>query len=302
MNPSSSSDHDTVDRLAEEFVARHRRGERPAVSEYTARFPQYAEAIRDLFPALALIEQIKPSEDERTGSYAGADSAEPAGRRLERLGDFRILREVGRGGMGIVYEAEQESLGRHVALKVLPGQALLDPRQLVRFRREARAAARLHHTNIVPVFGVGKQDGLHYYVMQFIQGQGLDAVLEELRRLRRSQPATGSAQSAVECDQRSCESSAQDNSAAAVARSLLTGRFALHEPDPGAMRDAPTSDERSAQSPEPAPDPTQGAPAALSDSSAPVPSPGRADLSSLSGTARGTGTAWPGSACRWPRR
>ena len=104
--------------------------------------------------------------------------------------------------MGVVYEAEQESLGRHVALKVLPGHALLDPRQLDRFQREARAAARLHHTNIVPVFGVGEQDGLHYYVMQFIQGQGLDAVLEELRRLRRSRPAAAGAVPAVEGDRR----------------------------------------------------------------------------------------------------
>jgi serine/threonine protein kinase len=87
--------------------------------------------------------------------------------------------------MGIVYEAEQESLGRHVALKVLPAQALLDPRHLQRFQREARAAARLHHTNIVPVHGVGEQHGLHYFVMQLIHGQGLDQVLVELTRLRK---------------------------------------------------------------------------------------------------------------------
>src|SRR5262245_27036577 len=182
MSPSSPSDQDTVDRLAEEFVARHRRGERPSLSEYAERYPEHAEQIRDLFPALALIEQAKPGEGEPTGDHAGA--GDEGGCRLERLGDFRILGEVGRGGMGVVYEAEQESLGRRVALKVLPGHALLDPRQLVRFKREARAAARLHHTNIVPVFGVGEQDGLHYYVMQFIRGQSLDAVLKELRRLR----------------------------------------------------------------------------------------------------------------------
>ncbi len=87
--------------------------------------------------------------------------------------------------MGVVYEAEQESLGRRVALKVLPAAALPDPKQVRRFEREARAAARLHHTNIVPVFGVGEHEGTHYYVMQFIQGQGLDAVLDELKRLRR---------------------------------------------------------------------------------------------------------------------
>ncbi len=86
--------------------------------------------------------------------------------------------------MGIVYEAVQESLGRHVALKVLPAHALLQPRHLQRFHREARAAARLHHTNIVPVFGVGEENDLHYYVMQFIAGSGLHLVIDELRRLK----------------------------------------------------------------------------------------------------------------------
>src|SRR5262249_52795270 len=117
---------------------------------------------------------------------APEEDGEPAA-PLERLGDFRIIREVGRGGMAIVYEAEQESLGRHVALKVLLGPGRLDARQTARFRREARPAARLHHTNIVPVHGVGEHDGIHYYVMQFIPGQALDQVLRELRRLRRRQ-------------------------------------------------------------------------------------------------------------------
>ena len=123
--------------------------------------------------------------------------------------------------MGVVYEAEQESLGRRVALKVLPDAALADAQQVLRFQREARAAARLHHTNIVPVFGVGRDDGHHYYVMQFIPGMGLDAVLEELRRLRRgagsaSPPAgRGRSNGAV--------------SAAEVAEAILTGRFSLAE-------------------------------------------------------------------------
>jgi serine/threonine protein kinase len=100
------------------------------------------------------------------------------------LGDYRIVREVGRGGMGVVYEAVQESLGRQVALKVLAGHALLAPEPLERFRREARAAALLHHSNIVPVFGVGQDRGVYFYAMQFIHGQSLDRVLEELRRQR----------------------------------------------------------------------------------------------------------------------
>src|SRR5262249_14734569 len=102
----------------------------------------------------------------------------------EWMGEYRILREVARGGMGIVYEAVQESLGRHVALKVLPRQSLTQPTHLERFRREAKAVARLHHTNIVPVFGVGEHEGVHYYAMQFIHGQGLDSVLKEVQKLR----------------------------------------------------------------------------------------------------------------------
>ena len=103
--------------------------------------------------------------------------------RRHRLGDFRILRQIGRGGMGIVYEAEQVSLHRRVALKVLPFAAALDPHQLQRFQTEAQAAAQLHHTNIVPVFAVGCERGVHYYAMQYIEGQTLAAVIRDLRRL-----------------------------------------------------------------------------------------------------------------------
>ena len=88
--------------------------------------------------------------------------------------------------MGVVYEAVQRSLGRHVALKILSTAGLLNPVHLDRFRLEARAAARLHHTHIVPVFGVGEHDGLHYYAMQFIQGHSLDQVIDALRQIRRS--------------------------------------------------------------------------------------------------------------------
>jgi WD40 repeat protein/serine/threonine protein kinase len=105
----------------------------------------------------------------------------------EHLGDYRIIREVGRGGMGVVYEAEQVSLGRRVALKVLPRHSLLDPRSLERFRREARAVARLHHTNIVQVFGTGEQEELHYFVMQYIAGVGLDDIRRELKQRQQIQ-------------------------------------------------------------------------------------------------------------------
>jgi serine/threonine protein kinase/tetratricopeptide (TPR) repeat protein len=113
--------------------------------------------------------------EARSRSSAGAGPELPG---------FRIIREIGRGGMGVVYEAEEQNLSRRVAVKVLPARSLEDPRHIQRFEREARAAGRLHHTNIVPVFGVGQSQGTHYYVMQYIDGLGLDVVIDELRRLR----------------------------------------------------------------------------------------------------------------------
>jgi WD40 repeat protein/serine/threonine protein kinase len=130
-----------------------------------------------------------------------------------QLGDYRLLREIGRGGMGIVYEAEQIALGRRVALKILLHRKLQGDRLKQRFEREARAAARLHHTNIVPVFGVGEHDGLPYYVMQLVSGQGLDQVLAELQRFQ--QPG-----SPLESPVSPTAAPAAD-----VARSLVTGRF-----------------------------------------------------------------------------
>ena len=125
---------------------------------------------------------------DRDLSPAGLQaSPSPSSIKEWRLGDYRILREVGRGGMGVVYEAEQVSLGRRVALKILPGHLASDGTGLERFRREAKAAARLHHTNIVPVFEVSREGEVPYYAMQFIRGQGLDQIVEELRRLRKPQ-------------------------------------------------------------------------------------------------------------------
>ena len=182
MPTSESEQYDLLDRLAEEFAARFRRGERPSLKEYTDRYPELADEIRELFPAMVRVEHAQGVRQGEEDDEVTEDSR-AANPPLRQIGDYRILREIGRGGMGVVYEAEQVSLGRRVALKVLPGHVSRDRLMHERFRREARAAARLHHTNIVPVFEVGQEGDVRYYAMQFIEGQGLDTVITELRRL-----------------------------------------------------------------------------------------------------------------------
>ncbi len=235
MSNPESEQYDLLDRLAEEFAARFRRGERPTLKDYTDNYPDLAQEIRDLFPALVKVEQV---DDARQGEdeSAGLRAANPP---PTLVGDYRILREIGRGGMGVVYEAEQISLGRRVALKVLTRSVSGDRMVQERFRREARAAARLHHTNIVPVFEVGQDGDVRFYAMQFIQGQGLDLVVHELRRLRdrsRSETRTRAAfedpslRPRPEHSRRGIEDPTLGEGAevGAVLRSILTGRF-----DPG---------------------------------------------------------------------
>jgi WD40 repeat protein/serine/threonine protein kinase len=225
MSDNDPSAADPFGQIADEFVEAFRQGQRPSVEEFAQRYPAHADEIRDMLPALVLMEQAKTADD--SPGHERQAKASAVAMPLRQLGDYQLLREVGRGGMGVVYEAQQLSLGRHVAIKVLPPHALLDPRHLQRFQREARSAARLHHTNIVPVFGVGEHDGLHYYVMQFIPGLGLDVVLDELRRLR--QPRGKPAPTPGIAPGRPTNGS-RDISAVAVARGLLTGEFRPPEP------------------------------------------------------------------------
>jgi serine/threonine protein kinase/Flp pilus assembly protein TadD len=175
--PSASS---VLAELVDQLTARLHAGESIDWEAEARAHPEHAAELRRLVPALGALDQLSRSADAAlptVGRGPGDDAALVAG----VLGDFRIIREVGRGGMGIVYEAEQISLGRRVALKVLPFAATLDPRQLQRFHNEARAAAGLHHTHIVPVHGVGNERGVHYYAMQFIEGRTLADFIAERR-------------------------------------------------------------------------------------------------------------------------
>jgi serine/threonine protein kinase len=152
------------------------------------KYSDIADELNDCLNNLDFIQQIAPQLSTPASVVGGShDPAHPTS-NIEHpasnagiLGDFRLLRELGRGGMGVVYEAEQISLGRRVALKVLPFAAMLDKQQLARFKNEARAAATLDHPNIVAVHSIGVERGVHYYAMQLIEGQSLAQVVEQLR-------------------------------------------------------------------------------------------------------------------------
>ena len=163
------------------------RGEAPDEQALVAAHPALAGPLRNCLASLHSLHRAAIAA-------SGSEECEPPAEISEkRLGDYRLVNEISRGGMGVVYEARQISLGRKVALKVLPFAALLDPKQIARFNHEAQAAAQLNHPNIVPVYGVGCERGVHYYSMQFIEGQALDegdprASARWLRRLRRDGP------------------------------------------------------------------------------------------------------------------
>ncbi|HYO25553.1 MAG TPA: serine/threonine-protein kinase [Lacipirellulaceae bacterium] len=151
----------------------------PDLDRLIARHPDLADELRSYADSLQLLHQmtagLRPLPTRSEPNAAG-------GMATKRLGDYDILREIGRGGMGIVYEARQLSLNRLVALKVLPFAAMLDEKQITRFRNEAQAAAQLHHPNIVPVHAVGQERGVHFFAMQYVPGQSLERALDEIRR------------------------------------------------------------------------------------------------------------------------
>ena len=175
--------------MVAEITDRLHAGEPVDVAEYLARYPELEDRLRPALAALDLLAQFSSS----TGSSGSPDRTFWGNETERTLGDFRIVRQVGKGGMGIVYEAEQISLRRRVALKVLPFAATMDSRHLQRFHNEAQAAACLHHTNIVPVYFVGCERGVHFYAMQFIDGHPLSDLIRHLRGLEKKPPTPGSA-------------------------------------------------------------------------------------------------------------
>ncbi len=171
------------DRLVEvldAYFAAAQDGRAPSREALLARYPDLAEDLEACLASLEFIRQASLTSPPLVADSRLVEEGEPG---IGELGDFRLIAEVGRGGMGVVYEAVQRSLNRRVALKVLPFAAAMDPTQLRRFQTEALAAAQLHHTHIVPVYSVGCERGVHYYAMQFIEGKTLAEVIAERRRM-----------------------------------------------------------------------------------------------------------------------
>ena len=163
----------------QEYLKQLEAGNAPNRQEFLRRYPDLMEPLAQCLDGLELVHHAAVRKKEpASGPAADGGDGLPA----NPLGDFQIMREIGRGGMGIVYEALQLSLGRRVALKVLPFAATFDARHLQRFHNEAHAAAALHHTNIVPVFAVGCERGVHFYAMQLIEGQSLATVIHQIKR------------------------------------------------------------------------------------------------------------------------
>ncbi len=174
-----NSSDDRLAQALEEYSALLETAQPYSREQLLTRYTDIADELAACLDSLNFIHEIAPQlNDGRVNDdNEGAARLHPTA----NLGDFRIIRELGRGGMGVVYEAEQLSLGRRVALKVLPFAAMLDKQQLARFKSEARAAATLDHPNIVAIHSVGCERGVHYYAMQLIEGQSLAQVVEQLR-------------------------------------------------------------------------------------------------------------------------
>jgi serine/threonine protein kinase/Tfp pilus assembly protein PilF len=188
--PPKLEPNSQVLRILEGYLEGLEHGRHLHPDELVAQHPELAEPLRACLASLEVLHDAALSL--RGGGPPPPEPPAEAAPDWGCLGDFRLLREVGRGGMGVVYEAEQVSLRRRVALKVLPFAAALDGKTLRRFQTEAQAAAGLHHSNIVPVYAVGCERGVHFYAMQFIDGRTLAELIAELRDLegRAAEPAS----------------------------------------------------------------------------------------------------------------
>src|SRR6478752_5861582 len=168
-------DQERLARILDDYLVAIERGLPVTPEELLEKYPEDADQLRGYLSGLQLFHAA--AAPQINSSIIGGPLPQPS----QTIGDYRLVREIGRGGMGVVYEAWQQSLRRRVALKILPFSVASDGKQLSRFKNEAQAAAQVQHPNIVPVYAVGEDQGVHFYVMQLIEGQSLTSLLEGLR-------------------------------------------------------------------------------------------------------------------------
>lgn len=167
--------------VLDQYLSQLEQGQAPSRSQLIAEHPELAKALELYLDQLHDLHRLTGGESDSHGDLQG-----------RVLGDYRLDQEIGRGGMGIVFAAQQQTLQRRVAVKLLPLAAILEPKFVERFRNEARAAAHLEHPNIVPVYAVGEEGGIHYYAMRLIDGQSLDQRIA-VHNQNQTRPRTNSA-------------------------------------------------------------------------------------------------------------
>src|SRR4051812_15664452 len=184
-----------LEAIVESAIERAKKGQSVDIEQLAMLHPNFAEQLRTLLPTIEMLMRFGDASSQ-SGRRGGRKNGAAIGLgREELLGDFRLLGEIGRGGMGVVYEAEQLSMGRRVALKILPFVAIAEDKALQRFRNEVRAAAALDHPHIVSVYSVGEERGVHYYAMQLVRGQSLAELIRQLRTAGREPAASPPEQS-----------------------------------------------------------------------------------------------------------
>ena len=224
-NPATTPSDDLLERVVEQFTIEVRTGKQPNIEDYLTRYPQLSSELPDVLSSIAMIEGLKnfsPSTSQPEARFGNFELP-------KYLGEYRIVGELGRGGMGVVLEAVHETLGRQVAIKVMAPGAIANSQHLDRFHREAVAAASLHHTNIVSVFGAGEDQGFHFYVMEFVDGQSISQILKKRENENDetsvfTSPNSNEAES-FESKSESASNSTEESSAAAAYSTAELGRF-----------------------------------------------------------------------------
>ncbi len=173
-------DQERLARILDDYLVAIERGLPVNPEELLEKYPDDAAQLRGYLSGLQLFHAaagVSPDHVKRLLAEGGLPQS------MQTIADYRLVREIGRGGMGVVFEAWQLSLRRRVALKILPFTVANDAKQISRFKNEAQAAAQVQHPNIVPVYAIGEDNGVHYYVMQLVDGQSLTSLLDGLRSI-----------------------------------------------------------------------------------------------------------------------